>query len=59
MANFIKSIPRNEPKALVQSRIPKGHLDVLRANNVDVPELIRQAVADTVATISAAKKPRK
>ena len=45
-----KNIPKKTPNdGLVQARVPKKHIQILQKANVDVAELIRQAIESAVA----------
>lgn len=46
MSNYIKSIPIEEDRVLVQSRISSKDYEALKRARVKIPELIRQACAE-------------
>jgi predicted Fe-Mo cluster-binding NifX family protein len=51
----MKTLPKKEAKVLVQSRASKQDVDLLKKAGVDIPELIRQAVADAASQIKGQK----
>lgn len=56
MANFIKSIPLEEERILVQSRISKSDYRELKRAGVKMPELIRQACAEAARQLRAQRE---
>jgi post-segregation antitoxin (ccd killing protein) len=51
----MKPLPKKEPKQLVQSRVSKEDVAALRKAGVDIPELIRQAIADAASQLRGQK----
>lgn len=38
------NLPIKNEKTLIQARVPSHELELLKSHNVDIPELVRQAV---------------
>ena len=51
----MSQLPKKETKKLVQSRVPERELRILQQAGVDIPELIRQAVAQAAAQIKPSR----
>lgn len=51
----MKTLPKKEPKQLVQSRAATADIETLRKAGVDIPELIRQAISDAARQVRGQK----